>query len=58
MVGRLGDVKQGDLRDPCLVFIVPQCGCEEPAPAGVRAFIVAKKPGNSGGAKGRRKMDE
>ena len=25
--------------------------------AGVRAFIVAKKPGNAGGAKGRRKMD-
>ena len=25
--------------------------------SGVRASIVAKKPGNSGGAKGRRKMD-
>ena len=28
-----------------------------PAGAGVRAFIVAMKPGNAGGAKGRREMD-
>ena len=30
-------------------------GCQERSPAGVRASIVAKKPGNAGGAKGRRK---
>lgn len=31
---------------------------ETTRPAGVRASIVATKPGNSGGAKGRREMDE
>jgi hypothetical protein len=29
-------------------------GCQEEGPTGVRAFIVALKPGNSGGAKERR----
>ena len=30
---------------------------EEPATSGVRASVVALKPGNAGGAKGRRKVD-
>ena len=38
MVGSLGDVKQGDLSG-------------EVSRAGVRGCIVAKKPGNAGGAK-------
>jgi len=48
MVGRFSNVKQGDLGD----FQASKAGR-----SGVRASIVAKKPGNSGGAKGRRKMD-
>ena len=55
MVGRFDIVKQGDL-----------CGNKAGVHAlrsrrgvrtGVRASIVARKPGNSGGAKGRRKVD-
>ena len=32
-------------------------GCQEGSPTGVRASIVALKPGNAGGAKGRRKTN-
>lgn len=45
MVGRFDNVKQGDLS-----------GTRQ-RPAGVRGAIVARKPGNAGGAKGSRKMD-
>ena len=60
MVGRFNDVKQGDLNGQDGVH-VPDSRWEPPGKksrrSGVRASIVAQKPGNSGGAKGRRKMD-
>jgi len=46
MVGRFDDVKQGDLFGARL------------RRAGVRGAVVATKPGNSGRAKGSRKMDD
>ena len=58
MVGEVERVNRGDLSEhrgvgPQLmatrVMIAPR--------SGVRASIVASKPGNSGGAKGRRKVD-
>ena len=48
MVGRRCDVKQGEL---------PEATTGLPGRAAVRAAIVAKKPGNSGGAKGGRKTN-
>jgi hypothetical protein len=47
MVGRFDDVKQGDLSE--IRRLWPRTG--------VRGAIVARKPGNAGGAKGSRKMD-
>ena len=44
MARKAGQMNQGDLSPGVTV-------------AGVRALIVARKPGNAGGAKGRRKMD-
>ena len=35
----------------------PPTQAEKRSPAGDRASVVAKKPGNAGGAKGRRKVD-
>lgn len=58
MVGRFSDVKQGYLPGHRTVLGVPEKGRREADRAGVRASIVAKKPGNAGGAKGRRKMDD
>ncbi len=55
MVGSFNDVKQGSLpgyRTAFSVVRTPRAGRAE-----VRAFIVARKPGNAGGAKERRKMD-
>jgi hypothetical protein len=49
-------MKQGDLNGNKVVFIVPDKDTKSRR-SGVRAFIVAMKPGNAGGAKGRRKMD-
>jgi hypothetical protein len=48
-------LKQGYLivAEPGLLAILPP----KPARAGVRAFIVARKPVNAGGAKGRRKVN-
>ena len=51
--------RHANLRDLCgtkAAFIIP-LGCEEPERTGVRALIVAKKPGNAGGAKECRKVD-
>jgi hypothetical protein len=48
-------LKQGDLFVESRVYGVLQS--DKPARAGVRASIVAVKPGNSGGAKGRRKVN-
>lgn len=60
MVGSFNDVKQGDLNGQDGVH-VPDSPRE---PTGkksrrseVRASIVAVKPSNAGGAKGRREMD-
>jgi hypothetical protein len=53
MIGRFDDVKQGDLygiKDRR--SFDREYRHEEPDRAGVRAPIVARKPGNSGGAKG------
>ena len=36
---------------------LPTQTLEQPSPAGVRAPVVAEKPGNAGGAKGCRKVD-
>lgn len=54
-------VKQGDLSDNqdgvhASTAHTSQ-GCRRAGRSGVRASIVARKPGNAGGAKGRRKMD-
>jgi hypothetical protein len=53
-VGRYRDMKQGYLP------LARRAYWHKPpklAAVGVRAFIVASKPGNAGGAKGRRKME-
>ena len=47
-------VKQGDLPVPERAYWHEP---PKPALAGVRASVVALKPGNSGGAKGCRKVD-
>ena len=67
MMGRFDYVKQGDLLG------YRRCSLSETAveqstssrsvdaksrPTGVRGIIVASKPGNSGGAKGSREMDD
>ena len=49
-------MKQRDLSGIRWVFIVPDKDTKNHRP-GVRDLIVATKPGNSGGAKGVRKMD-
>ena len=63
--GGMDDVKRGDLRgargERASRYRPPLRGAErakEPRlRAGVRALIVAMKPGNSGGAKGCRKVE-
>jgi hypothetical protein len=62
--GGMGRVKRGDLRgargEGILGYRPPQ-GAERAAKsrlrAGVRALILAMKPGNAGGAKGCRKVE-
>ena len=55
MIGRFDDVKQGDL--DVAKAGVHALGNRRAGRPGVRAPIVAKKPGNSGGAKGCRKVE-
>ena len=66
MVGRFDRMKQGDLKGtggcscavtPARPSAVARDPCTKSHPSGVRASIVAEKPGNAGGAKGCRKMD-
>ncbi len=65
--GKIQGVKQGDLsghrRRSTSEAVVEQSTIHRPEDAksrltGVRGTIVATKPGNSGGAKGSRKMDD
>jgi hypothetical protein len=51
MIGRFDDMTHGDLDD------AKARGSRRPGRPGVRAPIVARMPGNSGGAKGRRKVE-
>ena len=55
-MGRFDDVKQGDLAGKGRCSL-PLIRVRRAGPSGVRAPIVAWKPGNAGGAKGCRKMD-
>ena len=56
MIGRFDDKTQGDLDDAKAGVHAP-VRAEEPVRPGVRAPIVATKPGNAGGAKGCRKVE-
>lgn len=67
MMGRFDYVKQGDLlgyrRCSSFETAVEQSTSSRSVdakspPTGVRGTIVASKPGNSGGAKGSREMDD
>ena len=66
MVGRFDRMKQGDLKGtgwcscavtPTRPVVVSRDPCTKSHHSGVRASIIAEKPGNSGGAKGCREMD-
>lgn len=56
MIGSFDDKTQGDLPGSKRSSLSPEKDTKSRR-AGVRASIVAKKPGNSGGAKGRRKVE-
>ena len=52
--GKVGYMNQGDLAGVWTVFMPL---CRRAGQPGVRAAIVARKPGKSGGAKDRRKVE-